>query len=138
MSLFDDKYNNRNNRKSMGEDLLDGIGSSLPLAKELSEKITGHTIEGDMKINKGFTDEEFAGMSVEQLMKLKRKYRSRSVIFIPLAVILLIAGISAAVSGNDGASSGVFSIIIGVVALVLALKAKSQCKMIQKHLDVDK
>ena len=129
MSMFDDKYNNRNNRKSMGDDLLDGIGSSLPLAKELSEKITGHTVEGDIKNMKGYSDSELSQMSVEQLMKLKKMYRFRSVVLIPLAIIMVIGAITGGMP---------FYAIIGVVVLILGIKSKKQYQMIENHLNVDK
>lgn len=129
MSMFDDKYNNRNNRKSMGDDLLDGIGSSLPLAKELSEKITGHTVEGDIKNMKGYSDSELSQMSIEQLMKLKKMYRFRSVVLIPLAVILILTAFS---------GGGAFSVLIGAVSLILGFKSRKQYQMIENHLNVDK
>lgn len=139
MSLFDDKYNNQNNRKSMGDDLLDGIGSALPFAKEMSEKITGHTIEGDMKMLKGFSDAECAEMSTAQLMKLKRTYRFRMILSIVAAVGAVIAGISKLFSGDyvETGTGGIL-IVVGVVAFLLSVKEKKQCKLIDKYLDVDK
>lgn len=128
MSLFDDKYNNQNNRKSMGDDLLDGIGSALPFAKEMSEKITGHTVEGDMKMLKGFSDAEYDEMDTKQLMKLKKTYFSRMISF-PLAIFAFIMG---AIENNF------FLCIVGIVLLVISLKAIKQYKKVKKHLDVDK
>lgn len=134
MSMFDD--NNKNKRNSLGDDIFDGIGSAYPFAKNLSEKITGHTVEGDMKMLKGFSDSEFAGMSVEQLMKLKRTYRSRTVLFLFLSVSMIIGGILSVFKGE--LTTTIIGITFGVCLFLLSKKSKQQCSLIQKYLDVDK
>lgn len=137
MSMFDD--NNKNKKNSLGDDIFDGIGSAYPFAKNLSEKITGHTVEGDIKMLKGFSDSEYAEMSIEQLMKFKRKYHTRTIGFIAAAIILIICGISLLFKGEFVTSGkGIFFIVLGAVSFIFGLIAKKQCELIQKHLDVDK
>ncbi|MGN0624333.1 MAG: hypothetical protein ACI4JA_10370 [Oscillospiraceae bacterium] len=125
---------NKNRRKSMGDEIFDGIGSTLPLAKDLSEKITGHTVEGDIKALKGYTDDEYAQMSVEQLIKMKKTYRARKGVMIVLAVMLFIAGVSM-LAESIGAAIGM--ICLGAICLLISSGAKKQLERIKKFLDVD-
>lgn len=128
MSLFDDKYNNQNNRKSLGDDIFDGIGSALPFAKVASEKITGHSVEDDVKKIKGYSDSEYDGMTTEQLVKLKRTYFWR-MLFLPVGIWLLISGFS---------GYNLWYVFVGIIALVASLSAIKQYRKAKKHLDVDK
>lgn len=130
MSLFDDKYNNNKTRKSMGDEIFDDIGSALPFAKKASEKITGHTVEEDMKKLKGYSDSEYEGMSVEQLLKLKKAYTWRSLGLI-LAIIFIVNGVSKY-------PSGFFEALLGVVFLIISLRAIKQYMKIKKYLDMYK
>ncbi len=130
MALYDDK-NNQNNRKSMGDDLLEGIGSALPFAKTASEKITGHSVEGDIKMIKGFSDSEYDEMDAKQVTKLKNTYFFRMLV-LPFGAYLLISGVS------KYPRAGFFEALLGVLFLVIGITAVKQYRKAKKYLDENK
>ena len=118
--------NNNNNHKNMGDEFMDGLGSSINDAMHIA-RATGldKQMNKDIKNLKGYTDSEIISMDLQELKSAKKQSKKMFICGI-MATALVIFGCI----GYNALPLAIFAII----PALFARKHYKKCKKIESRI----
>ncbi len=115
--------NNNNNHKNMGDEFMDGLGSSINDAMHIA-RATGldKQMNKDIKNLKGYTDDEIVSMDLQELKSAKKQSKKMFICGIMFTVLIIFGCI------------GYNTLPLAIFAIIPALFA---CKHYKKYKKIE-
>jgi Flp pilus assembly protein TadB len=121
--------NNNNNHKNMGDEFMDGLGSSINDAMKIA-RATGldKQMNKDIKNLKGYTDDEISEMDLAVLRKECKRFHTRFIVLAICAAVMIMASLA-----NIEAMFG--TILLGIISAVVSFRDYKQYKKFKAKID---
>lgn len=121
--------NNNNNHKNMGDEFMDGLGSSINDAMHIA-RATGldKQMNKDIKNLKGYTDDEISEMDLAVLRKECKRFHTRFIVLAICAAVMIMASLA-----NIEAMFG--TILLGIISAVVSFRDYKQYKKFKAKID---
>lgn len=118
--------NNNNNHKNMGDEFMDGLGSSINDAMHIA-RATGldKQMDKDIQNLKGYTDSEIISMDLQELKSAKKQSKKMFICGIMFTVLLILGCI-----GYNALPLAIFAIM----PALFARKHYKKCKKIDARI----
>ncbi len=125
--------NNNNNHKNMGDEFMDGLGSSINDAMKIA-RATGldKQMNKDIKNLKGYSDSEIASMDLQELKSAKKQSKKMFVCGIMFAVIIIFGCLGT--TFNESGTNILPLAIFAIIPALFARKHYKKCKIIESRI----
>ncbi len=120
--------NNNNNHKNMGDEFMDGLGSSINDAMHIA-RATGldKRMNKDIKNLKGYTDDEIVSMDLQELKSAKKQSKKMFICGVMFAVLIVFGCL-----GTTFSESGGNILPLAIFAIIPVLFARKHYKKYKK------